>query len=182
MNKRAEQLYQTMLNDMAYCRQKQLDRSTELECLFTICNRYWALIQRDAAHYEFMTGNEEIYFFKTIKPKFISEKLYIGLLNHAQLFKTHVTDRVSLKKLWEQEAQRLEKFIRCHEDFYNYYKADRKEKDAEWFTCFIHSGVTDIEKRTTTAKDHLVSMLLALERYHDYVSEEVKLFSQSLIH
>jgi hypothetical protein len=171
MNQKAEQLYETMLQDMEYCRRKGLGAGMELECLFHICTRYWAIIQSEAENYEFETTEEEVIFFKIMKPKFVSEKLYCGLIGNALLFTEGVQEQSEIKKFWDKELLRLEKFIAGNTAFYEYYKAGTTDKDNYWFTRKEDYG----DDKVSTLQDNQVSMLLALERYTEYVKGEMKL-------
>lgn len=170
-----------MQEDMEHCRRKELEWGVELECLFNICRRYWAMLQADVIGYEFEKMTEEIKFFKDIKPKFISEIIYCGLLSHAKLFKSSINDAEDLKKFWHAESLRLEKFRWENFIFYEYYKTGRTDKDWEWFTRenndlrnFLSAGPYDLDEKASTSHDGLVSNLLAQERYVDYLKKEMK--------
>lgn len=174
MNQKAEQLYETMQQDMEYCRRKGLGSHMELECLFHICTRYWAIVQSEAENYQFESEEEEVIFFKLMKPRFVSEKVYCGLVGNALLFTEGAKDQKEVKKFWDKELLRLEKFITVNAGFYDYYKSGRTDRDKEWFTR-NKDVETDIDDRVATVQDHQVSTLLALERYTNYVKEEMKM-------
>jgi hypothetical protein len=174
MNQKAEQLYMTMLEDMEYCRRRAAGRVKELECLFHICNRYWAIVQSEVENYEFESIEEEVIFFKIMKPKFVSEKVYCGLASHALFFKENTYDPAALKKFWGHELLRLEKFMAMHAVFYEYYKAGKTNKDKEWFTRRRRIQSNNPDDRVATLHDQQVSSLIALERYNEYIKEEVK--------
>ncbi|MDP4260981.1 MAG: RteC domain-containing protein [Bacteroidota bacterium] len=174
MNQKAEQLYEAMLQDMEHCRRKAYGRVKELECLFHICNRYWAIVQSEAENYEFESEEEEVIFFKIMKPKFVSERLYCGLASHALLFKEDTNDPARLKKFLDNELLRLEKFITMHAGFYEYYKSGNTSKDNEWFTRKRRVQPGNLDDRVVTLQDQQVSNLLALERYTAYIKEEMK--------
>ncbi len=125
MKEISNQLYQSMVQDCEYCRKKQLDVIRELECCFQICTRYWAILRERVAGYEFDSTDDEIFFFKNIKPLFTSEIEYFGFVSFAELSKGKETDIRELQKFWYNESLRLEKFIKVNEDFYGYYKSGR---------------------------------------------------------
>jgi hypothetical protein len=164
MKQRCEQLYRSLLKDIDDCSQKYSCLQDQIEHSFVICNRYLAIIRQEAESYVFKTSADEIYFFRQIKPLFTAEVEYYGFYYHAQLFKAGISDPVKIEQFWIREATRLEKFIAENRDFYEYYKQSRTDKDAE---CFIRHTNKD------TNYDPLVSTLLALERYHEYVQTEM---------
>jgi len=164
MKQRCEQLYRSLLRDIDDCRQKYSCLQKQIEHSFAICNQYLAIVRQEAESYIFKTPADEIYFFRQIKPLFTAEVEYYSFYYHAQLFKAEVSDPVKVEQFWIREATRLEKFIAENRDFYEYYKQSRTDKDAECFTR---------NKNTDTNYDPLVSTLLALERYHEYVQTEM---------
>lgn len=174
MNQKAEQLYETMLQDMEYCRRKGLGSGMELECLFHICTRYWAILQSEAENYEFESEEEEVIFFKIMKPKFVSEKIYCGLVGNALLFTEGSNQPDELKKFWDKELLRLEKFTATNAGFYEYYKSGCTNRDSEWFTRKKDFLSNNPDEKAVTAQDQQVSTLLALERYAKYVMQEMK--------
>ena len=180
MNRQAEQLFELMRQDMEHCRSKELDRLCELECCFHIAESYWAKLRQDLTGYVFENMADEIKFFRYIKPKFTSEVEYYSLLYHAELFRKDVLDAVSLQKFWAREQQRLQRFITENEEFCGYYKKGDSSLDEIYFlrknsdlSNFPRARVYDLDEKATTSHDSLVSTLLALERYMDFIKEEL---------
>jgi hypothetical protein len=178
---RSLQLYQQMETDMALCQKKELDPLKEIESCFHISNSYWATLRHDIARHEFATIEDEIKFFKTIKPLFTVEIEYYSFRYHAQLFKDSIPDYWERRMFWQRESKRLKKFQEEFKDFSAYYKGKCTDKDREWFVrdnSDINDipGVTsyDLESRAATSHDHLVAKMLALERYMEYVNNELK--------
>lgn len=180
MNEKAIHLYELLQTDLSLCRKKGMATLKEIECCFQMSMRYWAILKYDVICYEFTTRQEEIRFFKKIKPLFTGEIEYYSLLYHAELFRVDTVKEDQLKFL-ERESRRLEKFIEENEDFYKDYKNGSQANDP---CFFVRSPVAteedrsaktkyDREDRATSSHDRLVASLLALERYHDYVSSEL---------
>lgn len=176
MIQRCEQLYESLLKDVDACRQNHHSLKEQIEQSFLICNQYVAIVNLELASYSFPTTSDEIYFFRCVKPKFTSGVKYYGFRYHAALFITAVYDPVKIKQFWTREASRLEKFISGHPDFYKYYKSGRTDKDVQLFTRInlTLSAKNEPEHKVVTNYDPLVSALLALERYHEYVQEELE--------
>lgn len=148
------------------------------ECFITAGN-YWSELRAAVADYNFKTEEEEILFFKTVKPLFTSELEYYSFLYHALLFCP--SDPVRQKQFWEREDKRLQDFKEQHEGFIAYHNSgnttddviyylranDRHELDDEIETY-------DRDPKSRTSHDHLVAKLMALERYNDYVQVKLK--------
>lgn len=151
----------------------------ELDCCFQICTSYWAIVKDRVASCDFETINEEIYFFKKIKPLFTSEIEYYGFVSFAEITKEKEADPVELQRFWSNETLRMEKFIKANQDFYEYYKSGKSDKDAIFFTRensdlsnFLKAKPYDLETNATTSHDYLVSGILALEKYQNYLQKE----------
>jgi len=181
MNRKAEQLYQTMLTDLLYCQQKGMSHQEEIDCCFQISNKYWAVLKNEVGNYEFEFVIDEIHFFKKIKPLFIAQIEYYGYLQHAQSFKESTNDSVTLQEFWKRESNRLKKFIRKNEAVYNYYKNEETENDESWFvranndlSNFLSASSYDLDANANTSHDHLISKIIALEKYDEYVKKELE--------
>jgi len=176
MKERCQQFYQSLLKDIDECRKKYSCLQKQIEHSFTICNQYWSILRNEITHHEFETLQEEICFFKQLKPLFTTEVEYYGLYYHAQLFKNGVYDPVKIEQFWTREASRLDKFIAEHRNFYEYYKAGETDKDKWYFTrtYLNNSSVNEPDARASSNHDHLISSLLALERYHEFVQTELQ--------
>jgi hypothetical protein len=178
MKKRAEYLYSHLLQDMDHCKRKGFDTKREAECCFHIADKYWAILKHEVVHYDFSNEQDEIDFFRVIKPKFTSEIEYYNLVFHMSL--PLPDDPVSHEYLWRIEAQRLKKFIQSNQEFYDYYKSGRNDRDHEYFirvnsdlSNFPKIKVYDMDSRANTSHDSLVASLIALERYDRYVAEQL---------
>ena len=170
-----------MQQDIAHCRQKQLDRLCEVECCFHIAERYWAKLRAELSVYIFPSTAEEIQFFKYTKPRFTAEVEFYSLCYHAELFRKDVHDEDDRRKFWMRESQRLLRFIQDNETFYNYYTQGSTHYDDQFFvrkdaegSSFPRSRVYDLEEKAATPLDSLVSTLLALEQYAAFVKKEMQ--------
>jgi hypothetical protein len=139
----------------------------EIEACFGSCYRYWSLVSAKAMNYPFSGLAEEIEFFKKIKPLFVAQMDYYQLLYHALLFQPETTPEL-LQSFWQRESQRLPDFIQDHHSFYFYYTTGGTWQDADLFTRRPATGLTE---EPHSASDHLVSRLLALQRYADHLQE-----------
>src|SRR5690242_7131972 len=57
-----------------------------VECAFSSLKNGWIQLKQIVAANDFATDEEEIHFFKVLKPKLIGELEYYGLVYHSILF------------------------------------------------------------------------------------------------
>ena len=183
---KSRHLYETMLVDMDYCRKKELGMQKEIECCFMIAEKYWSLLQEEVAKHEFKTAADEIIFFKTIKPLFTSEMEYYTLRYHAQLFKESMHDADMLKKFWLRESLRLERFYLENQEVYEYFKSGCTEMVEKFFTRAnndmsnaLHANAYDVDCQVATSHDYMVARLAALERYQEYINDEIRMIDDA---
>jgi RteC protein len=148
------------------------------KCLLAAGN-HWAKIKVALLSYEFESIEEEVWFFKVVKPQFTSELEYYGLLYHSALFCP--PELKAQRKFWIKESKRLEEFKAKNKTFYLYHISGYTLGDKEFFTrehgIEKEEEIDDYnnEPRARSAYDQLVAMLIALERYHVFVLEQQEL-------
>lgn len=179
MRKFAMQLYESMNLDLELTKKKHLDEEKDIECCHQICSKYWQRLRHALSIYHFSSDAEEIDFFKNIKPLFISAIEFYNLLYHAHLFKP-VFDALEKEKFWLRESLRLERFTESNVDFYNYINAKHTTLDEVYFlrrnnadVDFPYTNVSEIERKISTSHDHLMSEYMALEKYKNYVQQQL---------
>lgn len=172
MNRSCTMLYNCLLDDLDACRNKGLPEEETVECCYQIALAYWKRLEGRVKHHQFKSKAAEISFFKNCKPQFASQIEYYNLVYHSILFKP--VDPVHEMDFWKREAARRDKFLEEHADFASYYKNKCKDKD-EAFFLRATSGCSDGDPQAAvrTRCDALVSQLLALEQYDDYVKRKL---------
>jgi hypothetical protein len=139
-----------------------------VECAFSTLKSCWSQLKQVVENNEFESEEEEIQFFKVLKPKLIAELEYYGLVYHSILFCPPDAEQKLL--FWQREADRLQEFKILYAEFYNYYASGSTNNDACYFKRKqVHpqsSGHSESKAKTT--HDHLVSKLLAFEKYAQY--------------
>lgn len=172
-------LFHQLQEDLSHCKNKLLPFEQEVECCFQVTERYWRRLQQNISKYVFRNSDEQIEFFRDWKPKFTSEIEYYNLLYHAILFRPR--DIIAAIRFWRREAGRLEKFKNENYEFYVYYKFGGVGKDDYYFlpeNCdpqlVLEAKVYDADLDLLTNGDYLITSLLALERYSEYVQTKLK--------
>jgi len=172
----ALQKFQLLQEEVKACKGKSYDRELEIEYCYEICSRHWMEVQKILVSYEFASEDEEIDFFRNVKPLFTSEIEYYSLLYHAQLFQPTFVSK-ELVQFWDRESQRLDRFIETNPGFYHYMQGGDQSLDSIYFLRVKEErqegaggSISDLDRRSSTSHDHLLSILKALEKYTCYVS------------
>jgi hypothetical protein len=145
-----------------------------IELSFQCSTRHILQLRDEIRLHPFRSHDEEIYFFREVKPLFTSESEFYNMLYHGHLFRPE--DNLSdLENFWLRESMRLEKYIEEHRSFYMYYKQGRRDLDGFYF---LHMPETEDEVHTSdygfTCRGDVLGKLMALERYAEFAMAEVK--------
>jgi RteC protein len=176
MNCYSMQLYTKMQEEL---NELEVDCKNEIlmvEGCFNIAVFYWNKIKKYAESYFFKHENEEITFFKTIKPLFIAAIEYYTLYYQAILFKP-CNEEKELTAYWIQQLKRVEIFYNRHKEFYCYYTSGQTCRDKLYFlkngntVQALHS--TQFNSRATDAHDAIAARILSYQKYRSYVETQL---------
>lgn len=179
MQKFAEQLYATLSqqlgvqNNERCCEQRRTERS------FGIARHFWGLLERKVKSYVFSSLEEEVYFFKKIKPLFTLEMEYYHHVYFSLLFlpDMYTFDRVLF---WQREVLRMEKFKKENPEFIAYCQSGCSRKDHVFYTRlgqksdFVSvSLIYEQDGTSTSLYDPLLASFMALEKYCDLARQRL---------
>lgn len=185
MNPKYEPLYRDMLNDMARCRMLELPDAEIAESCYRVALNYWRRLKEYFGQRVMYVDEEEIEFFKYVKPEFTAYIEYNLLLNQALLFIPE--DKEAAIRYWKEEAGRYQRFQKRHADFIQYYDSRCREKDADYFLLRNYRVDMKPQERIyededcRSSHDHLVRGLLAGRMYQEYVEEKLKQLSNDTV-
>jgi hypothetical protein len=173
-----EKMYKMLKKELDECLANGTCKNSIEEC-FIIAGNYWSELRSATAEYKFITEEEEILFFKTVKPLFTSELEYYSLLYHTLLFCPFDPERQ--KQFWERESKRLRDFKEQHPDFLIYHSSGKTDKDKCYYLRASASyevddlvEAYDKEPKSRSSHDYLIAKLWALERYNDYAKGKLE--------
>ena len=136
-------------------------------------------IKVDVSLYQFSTVADEVYFFKEIKPVFISQFIYFSKLLSIEAAKPNAGE-LSLKEYYECELELLKNFYENHTDFYEYYRRKATYLDQKYFVrnqfdlkTKIEAGLYDYDEKFATSHDHLISQIMANDRLEKYLLKSI---------
>ena len=186
MREHYRQLYQKMLVEMEDCGKRYTTEKEQIECCFQTCERNWNALLKLLDHRQFRTINDEIWFFKTVKPAFTGMLEYFALVYKAALFHPETgSDMQEISNFWRKELRHAEKFLQENEQFYHYYKTGRTEMDEVYFVRTVHpqdpslpaayrSHHGTISFHNNSSHDGLFAAIQARDKYLGYVKRKIQ--------
>lgn len=181
--------YKRLLADIDSYNKSGLSEIEKVEVCFKCSLDYWRQVQRLVKEREFSSYAEEIHFFKETKPCFTSLVEYFTYRYHALLFiPSH--DNNEMKRFWQWEIRKIERFYEHNEAFYRYIQGGATDMDEAYFlrgddlrgdnlrgdnsnSVINHHQVHDLDPHTATTHDYLVSMIRAYKLYEIHIREEI---------
>lgn len=151
-----------------------------IESCFKASLEVWGRLQREIKRQEFETAEDEIYFFRKIKPRIMAHIEYYTCRYHALLFRP-TDDAEELTRFWNWELRKIDKFFELNHSFCDYIRKGLTDKDSTYFlrggegmAQILTGRVHDLDPETATTGDYLASMMIAYEWYEAFVREELK--------
>jgi len=130
--------------------------------------------------HRFDAWENEIFFFKELKPKFIAQFIYYSRIV-ALLSSLPVSGSKYKKKMYEAEFETLQHFSRENSAFISYYRRKATYLDLKYFVRFTYDLdvklATDIhsyDDRFSTSHDHLVSHIIANDDYEAFLKKQIR--------
>jgi hypothetical protein len=131
--------------------------------------------------YPFSDLQEEILFFKTIKPRF-----YCLLIYYIKIYHTEINRPVGTKAVQERylrkELRKLKHFFENNREFYHYWRSGATFQDAPYFlrhkqelSLSLNSYYFDLDPHFSTSHDPKVARLLANELLKEFLENELAL-------
>lgn len=174
MIQRCERLYQELLSNLEKCRNERHPFITETEHCFYIAERYRALLRDEVGRSKFSSVEEEIEYFRNIKPGFVAESEYASLLNFAGNFCPTSDNEQERFQFWLRQVNRLEKFKNHQKEFYDYYISDHTHLDCVQFVSWHPAGGKIFHDKTRNDYDLMAGRLIARERYAHYAMDQLE--------
>lgn len=130
--------------------------------------------------YHFADIAEEVYFFKKIKPQFISKFISYTTILDIESNKPNAGYK-ALKKYYEAEQQKLKDFHGRQSGFYSYYRRGATYLDHRYFVrnsydlkMTLPLGLYNYDETFTTSHDQMVARILANDQLEEYLKTEIR--------
>ncbi|AQX84251.1 MULTISPECIES: RteC domain-containing protein [Weeksellaceae] len=130
----------------------------------------------------FANEQQEIEFFKNIKPQVLGKLIYYN-----KVFRIETSCPVSNGEIHQSYYENLLKALKseykesiCNEDFYRYYRAGRTDRDHTYFRLGqinyhdgLKSGVFEIDLSFSTYYDNKIAYIIANELLYTYMITKI---------
>jgi hypothetical protein len=163
LQKRLQEIQATVSNDSA-------SRGKALHDIREVLNE----LKEFSTRYTFLNEQEEIHFFKEIKPVLMSQYYY-----SRKMFKLLLFDSFSdLKRRidhYNRGLRRVSRFVRKNEAFYEYCMSGAVDRDAQYFVrnSNAYLGISH-DKKFSTGYDLLLAKILANELIKDTLLHAIR--------
>jgi len=135
----------------------------------------------------FQSEQEEIHFFKNLKPKFVSKLVYYHTIYHFEMHRPYVGNK-SLQKYIQKELDELKRFFDNNLDFYKYYRSESNYLDFKYFVRGTHdikltldSFYFEADKNFCTTHDFKIAKILANDLIQLYLQCKLKEVSNNVL-
>ncbi|MFD2965409.1 MULTISPECIES: RteC domain-containing protein [Olivibacter] len=173
----ANNLYRQLSDKLAMIEQEEITDKLEIAKKLLTARSYLVELKNRTVNYSFSNEQEEIAFFKTKKPTFISLVLYYSARQRIELTKPEGTPD-QLKKYYRYLLKGIEKFYRDNRELYSYHRSEADHLDR---LLFMRSSTEppswlcpvriDYDERFSTPADYLIGKILSNERMTTYLRE-----------
>lgn len=161
---------------------KMMRTSEEAYQMTLFLNEMLCSIKSEVLQAGFKNENQEIDFFKNIKPQILGKLIYYN-----KVFRIETTCPVSIGKIHQSYFENLLKTLKseykesiCNEDFYRYYRAGRTDRDNNCFRLGqinyhdgLKSGVFEIDLSFSTYYDNKIAHIIANELLYSYMLTKI---------
>jgi hypothetical protein len=173
------ELYKHMLNEINVCPSERCDELQRLQVLFNIAENHKCILRNRMRDYKFKGKEEQISYFRKIKPLFYSETLFYSYCYHAETFLADCNCSLERVDFLKRQIKRRDRFVKVHPAFYQcIMEASDDECELEWFTN--PEGVENGWTTPTASKGELLmATWMALNRFVLYAEKKMKMELQS---
>lgn len=149
-----------------------------------ICHEYLKELKKYIEENPFKTTEEEIDFFKSIKPKFQS-KLFFYLKWYNIQIRKIASDNETIIKYYQKECRKLKHFAKETIDFQTYLHSGQTHFDEKFFTrnnpdltIYVEPLYTVLDNSFSTTHDYLIAKIMAYDMLMKSLQTEISKLSK----
>jgi hypothetical protein len=150
------------------------------ELSITVIHTSLENLKKQIVKQKLRTEQEEINFFKKLKPKFLSKLIYHVKIYNIEMHKPNGSDKAK-KKYLQNELHNIEQFFNRNLDFIKYYRTQKSYLDYKYFVRGKHdlslsldTFYFETDKNFSTSHDFKVSEIMANELLEIYLKAEIE--------
>lgn len=179
-------MIQSPYKDVLYSIVKK-EQEISLESVHVIDESYRMIIflqdllsgmKKQVLEHHFTEANEEIEFFRIIKPQILGKLIYYNKVYRIET-SCPVNGGKMYYKYFSGELQHLKNEYKehiCNSDFYRYYRSGRTDRDHDFFklgrinlNTGLNSFIFEVDTQFSTYYDYKVSRIIADELLYNYL-------------
>ncbi|MCG6189851.1 RteC domain-containing protein [Maribellus maritimus] len=175
------EIFEKLEKEIEFIKNQSFEKKEIAEKSVGLCQLAFLELRNYVLQNDFKNVEEEIYFFKVIKPKILSKLIFYNELLRMENYKLLVNRKLMLKML-NDETQKIHEFIKSNKEFYHYYTTNETCLDENYFVrsdkyIFIGSKSIQhlVDPQFATLKDEVVAYILAYEQLGEYLDNEISL-------
>ncbi|WP_395763136.1 RteC domain-containing protein [Elizabethkingia anophelis] len=158
----------------------ELDNSLPLyEKIIELILSKISIIKKHTLRYGFKSKDEEINFFKKIKPLFTSKLIYYNNIYKVETRKPYGGEK-TIKKYLNAELSRIKKYFDNNLEFYRYYRTNSTYLDQKYFLRKNHDIKLNLDTyyfesdySFSTSHDYKVSKIIANDLLQVYLEGQL---------
>lgn len=136
------------------------------------------MLKNYISSYSFESKEDEVHFFKVVKPQFYSKYIFFINVYNFIMQKPLGGDDI-VKEYITYELADLKRFFDHNHSFYQYYRSGSSQMDEIYFTrgdFDVHVELEDFEEDElySTSHDYKLSKIIANEKYQDFLNLELQ--------
>ncbi|PVH24519.1 RteC domain-containing protein [Sphingobacterium corticibacter] len=176
LNKLEEDINENSLNE-------NIDISSS-EKAITLIFKHLAILKQYVIKNDFKNEDEEIYFFKNLKPKFIAKIIFYNAIYKIEVKKPYGTKNV-IEQYINNELSKLKRFYDNNLDFYKYYRTNSTYLDHKYFVRGKHeiklgldSYYFEADHNFSTSHDFKVAKIIANDLIQIFLENQLRIINE----
>lgn len=149
----------------------ETDEQKWIERSFGLAMKTWLNIEKMAGNYRFLDREEEIYFYKTLKPGFTGLIEYFTLLYKSVVFRPD--DSMEIDAYWKQELKNCRESVSIYRSGCKYYEQQQSNTDIHFLQQSNQQpllfGLNVNRINFNSSYSYLRGRLIAMEKYEKYI-------------
>lgn len=180
MYKFSETLFKQLEDQLKFISIEQKNILKRAELSIGVCEKAVSQLRGYVAKKTFKDADEEIQFFKRIKPRFTSKLNYFILVFNLEKGRPLTSIKAQIVHCEKAQAA-LDEYLEKNIEFYTYYRTEATTMDEKYFlrdNVDIHPAsdeyMFDFDRSFNTTHDRKVSKILANDMFALYIRNELQ--------
>lgn len=144
------------------------------------------ILKNQVLDQQFKSTDDEIMFFKNIKPKFTSKMIYFKKIRKLEASKP-LGGRKTQREYYDNELSKLNSYFSDNFEFYNYYRLGSNFLDNKLFIRYnaeidfnLETFHYELDDRFSTTHDFKVAMIMANELFMRHLENKLRNLNENI--